>query len=921
MRTFAATVLAVGLGGFFASGCGSSTTTDGGTTTGGVTGTTGGITGGTTGAATGGTTTGGTSGRANGAACSANSQCLSTICGINGSGNCCGAACSTSDATCGATACDTSGACTYPASSTSCGTASCTGNMLTASACNGSGACAAGTPAACPNNLKCNGGGTACLTTCATSTDCDTGFYCNGGSCAAVLADGTACTSNAACSSSVCGVAGTGNCCHMACSTTDLTCGATACGGTGACTYPPTTTSCGTASCSGNMLTPSACNGTGTCAAGTPAACPNHLKCANATSCLAMCSLSTDCASGFYCSSNACVPVLAPGTACTSNASCGSGACGVNGTGNCCMAPCSTTDATCGATACDNTGACTYPPTTTACGPAATCAGSTLTASACNGIGICVPNGGVACPKNLACNSGGTACLASCTVNTNCAGTAVNFCDTLNGGCCAAIVSGTGLSVDSLKGNDTTLCCGYGTAGACQTLTHAMQLVVATNGLTAGTTVTLNATVDGGGGTWSSNETYPVALGWGVTLSGPGVYFTDTGGKAEIFDVALQPGEGAPGSIVTIQGDTSVFPANPVTVGSDQRANLTTDTTSILVETNETLNVNAVDVYEPTGGTGIDVQSGATLDIDNNNAGGSLDLGGNLANGTAIASNMGTGILCNGTISDPNALASHSVVGKGQNISIDAEDGCSLTLTATPTFGWPTAGGYTGAGNGCSTNPIPIDNIGIQANGNASIFLTDAKITCMNSYGVRSTNTASGVLTPSVNINGNKTTIENCALAGVYVTAGTVTVKAGTIDHNSIGVDMENDGVDVPSVTLNDGNNVNNTTVICNSNQETGGTGNPGIDVYNNSTGNVAADYVNWDQWYTPSGTTTATTDLFWCNNSTFACTCQVFDSTATASCVNTGTDDYDLVMGGDGGAITGSETSTNGVQATGHCN
>jgi hypothetical protein len=91
--------------------------------------------------------------------------------------------------------------------------------------------------------------------------------------------------------------------------------------------------------------------------------------------------------------------------------------------------------------------------------------------------------------------------------------------------------------------------------------------------------------------------------------------------------------------------------------------------------------------------------------------------------------------------------------------------------------------------------------------------------------------------------------------------------------------------------------------------------------VFNNSTGNLAADYVTWDQWYTPFGLTTMTTDIFWCDSSNFNCSCQVFDSTSTAACVNMTGDDYDLVMGGDGGAITGSETSTNGAMAAAPCN
>src|SRR5262249_24251330 len=48
-----------------------------------------------------------------GAPCSANDQCLSGICGTNGTGNCCTAPC-TNGGQCGTTGCSNTGACVYP---------------------------------------------------------------------------------------------------------------------------------------------------------------------------------------------------------------------------------------------------------------------------------------------------------------------------------------------------------------------------------------------------------------------------------------------------------------------------------------------------------------------------------------------------------------------------------------------------------------------------------------------------------------------------------------------------------------------------------------------------------------------------------------------------------------------------------------
>ena len=124
---------------------------------------------------------------ANGATCAGNDQCTSGVCGSNGTGNCCAGACSTSDADCGATACDASGQCVYPGISTACGTIRCVGNVTTVhGACSGSGNCMLRSPMTCPGNFVC-ADATSCGTSCsaagtapnATSTGCASGYYCD----------------------------------------------------------------------------------------------------------------------------------------------------------------------------------------------------------------------------------------------------------------------------------------------------------------------------------------------------------------------------------------------------------------------------------------------------------------------------------------------------------------------------------------------------------------------------------------------------------------------------------------------------------------------------------------------------------------------------------------------------------------------
>ncbi len=152
----------------------------------------------------------------------------------------------------------------------------------------------------------------------------------------ATLANGAACSGNGACTSGVCGVAGTGNCCAAACGSVGSTCGAMACDVTGACVFPSMTTSCAT-SCAGNTLTTLGCDGTGACAStgGTTASCPSHLVCAGATSCAAGCGANdatgdANCVTGYFCDgvgAGACQLPLTAGGSCNRASQCTSTNC------------------------------------------------------------------------------------------------------------------------------------------------------------------------------------------------------------------------------------------------------------------------------------------------------------------------------------------------------------------------------------------------------------------------------------------------------------------------------------------------------------------------------------------------------------------------------------------------------------------
>ncbi len=240
--------------------------------------------------------------------------------------------------------------------------------------------------------------------------------------------DGTACTSNAACQSGVCGLNGSGNCCTTACRTDDVICAASACDNTGACTYPAAGGVCN-GSCLYGQFTASLCDGAGACSPQKPVACPNNLSCnADGTACVGTCDPkngTADCSPGWYCSGTTCTPQIQLG-ACTTNAECESNVCGINGTGHCCTQTACTNDNTpCGTTDCDGvTGACSYPPTTQSCatGPV-TCPSPSIQSNPntfCDGLGNCLAPAVTDCSP-YACEVDAGGCVASCTGVGDCA--------------------------------------------------------------------------------------------------------------------------------------------------------------------------------------------------------------------------------------------------------------------------------------------------------------------------------------------------------------------------------------------------------------------------------------------------------------------------------------------------------------------
>jgi hypothetical protein len=924
MRTLVA-ILGLGLLSFSLPGCGSSSPGDGGTTTGAAvtTGgaTTGSTTGGTTttgttgqatsgGTTTSGTTTGGTAGSP-GSPCTSNSQCLSDICGINGTGLCCASACSTSDATCGATGCDPTGACTYTGAGIACGVGSCRAGVLTHSYCDGAGTCAPYTPTPCPGDFACNSAGTACITTCTVPSDCVTGFYCAAPNCVPQQARGT-CAANDVCLSGFCGATGTGNCCAAQCmATADMACDATNCDATsGACIYPAGSACGAPATCVGSTLTAAACDATGACNSSTTT-CAKNLGCNDAgTACNTSCTVLSDCATGFYCFNSACRAQEMTG-ACGTNDACVSGVCGAgSGSGHCCTAACPNNTPPCGSKDCDFfSGACTFPGNAVSCGPASSCTGNTQTdATLCDGKGGCPAPGTTDCTPYV-CGATTGACLTSCTDSTSCV--SGDFCDTsfAPSKCCTLSAGGT-INVDSSTGTDAT-CCGTGSNNPCFTITQAMKMINAAQVQN----VTINATVNGGGGSWDPNffcsEASPIQLGWGAELYAPGVYFSDACSflNNSVFEIGGYNDSAYPtASMVGASG-------NQIGVGMDQYGNQTYDNATIVVDNGRTLYLanasvnNNYAVNEFFGGSGdaITVAAGAILWLGQDQSAsntGTVNIGNNLGYADGW-----TGIDCQSdysssgcTVNDAQLSGTSSVVIEGQdNVDIDAEDFASISLTSVPVIGTATNG--TGF-NQCNSKPDSTQNFGngeaIWLNGAVTMTFKNGTVQCITGAGFRLNTSGNGNGSPSLTL--DSTTIQNTDRA-IYASAGKATVTNTTINYNFNGVQQDTDGTNNGTIDLTGGGN----TVVCSSNQESSqGSSNEGIDVYNTSTANLGADNVAWD---------TTAPDYFSCDSASGTATC----SCNITTCSNTAPfDDMDAV---EDSTNLGGITTTNNTQSSAACN
>ncbi len=384
----------------------------------------------------------------NGQACTAPGDCASGFCV---DGVCCNTACGG--------ACDV---CSQALGASADGT------------CSPAPAGSSGSPACAP--LVCDGTSAACPTSCASDAACAAGSYCAAdATCKTRIAQSGACDDRAGkdCLVSGCRECATpggcvdGYCCEAACD--------------GACDV-----------CD---ATPGTCTNAAARAPGFPS-CSPYLCSGAAAACATTCAADTDCATGAWCDSGACVGQKTSGSACSGSNQCASGycvdgvccesacdgqceACDVFGaTGTCTPivgAPHGTRGACaaaspgepCSARRCDGTDrtSCAgLADSSTICAPASCAGGVGTLQAACDGNGACLTAQSVACGA-YAC--GATACKTACTGDEDCSST--TRCDTLSHECTSgATCKGAATAVDP-AGNEQD-CSPYACAsGRCNT--------------------------------------------------------------------------------------------------------------------------------------------------------------------------------------------------------------------------------------------------------------------------------------------------------------------------------------------------------------------------------------------------------------------------------------------------------------------
>jgi hypothetical protein len=523
-----------------------------------------------------------------------------------------------------------------------------------------------------------------------------------------------------------------------------------------------------------------------------------------------------------------------------------------------------------------------------------TSGGATTTGSGSGTTGGTGTTGGIVCEATLGAVTVGGICAPG------------QFCDDELFACCARFPNGE-IAVDSVTGDDTTGCCGIGSARPCQTIARAISLIRSA----AIPDIVVKATVDGGAGDWSpfpAHERYPIVLGWGVELSAPGVYFSMPPGDEtvdsptsgnQVFWIATYSKDVTPSEelwmILGEVGYASITGTaeSPVGVGLNASDYSGLSLASVLILPGSTLYLaNANLNTRPAsctnyfyGGPGsIAVDGNAALWLGRDHSGATVGTvkvggcpGGTFSVGISCLYNLFIDAGC--TIRDATMPAGQSsVVIQGQrsgDIGVDALS--DVSLTSNPVFGLPPSS--VGFGN-CPSIGVPglkVDD-GIRVAGPAKVEIRNGTFQCIAECGLALTTSIYLAGGPAVTI--DNTVIQNSDSA-ILAAAGSVAVTNSTIRYNHIGLWQATSYTCVglwgvtPCVTtgtidLGGGGN----SVICSSRLESDDDESDfGMNVYNSSLADLNAANVAWDTVSTDGGI-----DHFKCelDQPWTACTCSI---------------------------------------------
>jgi hypothetical protein len=347
--------------------------------------------------------------------------------------------------------------------------------------------------------------------------------------------------------------------------------------------------------------------------------------------------------------------------------------------------------------------------------------------------------------------------------------------------------AGQDVWVDGFGGTDDAgaCCCGQPFV-PCQTLTYAMA-TIADGGTIR---VKIHAYMSDGGEIWpNSVETWPVHLGWGVTVTAPNIWFSPP--YAEITNDAVfhvYPYDPTDDYLVTVQGDTT-DPEGQLKIGLIADGGRAVwggvlDPPPAIAYVGLPLQLNNIwmsaDAYNLVASSNAQVLLGP-LPIHLGSFFGRYPTQGGVI-----------GIDCQqATIED---IGDHTVQIDSQGDDIVGHYGCSLTLTHGPSLGMRPDGGY-----GSCPSPKP-DFHGLSIASNATVTLGSpdqpAELHCFQNNAIAMDTEGEGaippILSPVVVFVGNES---NSDCYGAWVGGGSLTATSSTFAYNAVGIWVFDTGV------------------------------------------------------------------------------------------------------------------------------